>query len=123
MLKISKDIFKQIGIPTRVLECCSGDLGDLKAKSCDLEYWSPRKKGYSEFCSLTNMEAAQARRLNIKAEDKGKRFYVHTLNNTAIATSRAMVAILENNQTKKGEVKVPIVLQKYMGGLKIIKKK
>ena len=123
MLKISKDIFKQIGIPTRVLECCSGDLGDLKAKSCDLEYWSPRKKGYSEFCSLTNMGDAQARRLNIKAEDKGKRFYVHTLNNTAIATSRAMVAILENNQTKKGEVKVPRVLQKYMGGLKIIKKK
>ena len=105
------------------MECCSGDLGDLKAKSCDLEYWSPRKKSYSEFCSLTNMEAAQARRLNIKAEDKGNRFYVHTLNNTAIATSRAMVAILENNQTKKGDITIPRVLQKYMGGLKIIKKK
>lgn len=123
MLKISKDIFKKIGIPTRVLECCSGDLGDLKAKSCDLEYWSPRKKDYSEFCSLTNMESAQARRLNIKSEDNGNKFYVHTLNNTAIATSRAMVAILENNQTKKGEIMVPKVLQKYMNGLKIIKKK
>ena len=123
MLNISKDIFKQIGIPTRVLECCSGDLGDLKAKSCDLEYWSPRKKDYSEFCSLTNMEEAQARRLNIKTEEKGNRFYVHTLNNTAIATSRGIVAILENNQTKDGDIKVPRVLQKYMGGLKIIKKK
>ncbi|MBL7050856.1 serine--tRNA ligase [Candidatus Woesearchaeota archaeon] len=123
MLNISKDIFKQLEIPTRVLECCSGDLGDLKAKSCDLEYWSPRKKDYNEFCSLTNMEEAQARRLNIRADDKGDRFYVHTLNNTAIATSRAMVAILENNQTKDGEIIVPKVLQKYLGGLKIIKKR
>ena len=121
MLGISKDIFKQLDIPIRVLECCSGDLGDLKAKSADLEYWSPRKKGYSEFCSLTNMEGSQSRRLNIRADDKGNRFYVHTLNNTAIATSRAMVAILENNQTKEGYVNIPKVLQKYMGGLKIIK--
>jgi seryl-tRNA synthetase len=122
MLGISKDIFKQLDIPIRVLECCSGDLGDLKAKSCDLEYWSPRKQGYNEFCSLTNMEGSQSRRLNIRADDKGNRFYVHTLNNTAIATSRAMVAILENNQTKEGYINIPKVLQKYMGGLKIIKR-
>ena len=123
MLKMSTEIFKQLEIPIRILECCSGDLADLKAKSCDLEAWSPRQKKYFEITSLTNMEEAQARRLNIKIENKGKRYFAHTLNNTVIATSRALVAIMENNQQKDGSIKVPKVLQPYMGGLKVIKKK
>jgi seryl-tRNA synthetase len=121
MLKHSVDIYKKLGIPMRVLECCSGDLADLKAKSCDLEFWSPAQNKYAEIGSLTNMEEAQARRLNIKFVDKtGEKRFVHTLNNTAIATSRAMVAILENYQQKDGSVKIPVVLQKYMGRLKKI---
>ncbi|MCK5624234.1 serine--tRNA ligase [Candidatus Pacearchaeota archaeon] len=122
MLKFSLDLFKVLEIPVRVLECCSGDLADLKTKSCDLEAWSPRQKKYFEITSLTNMEEAQARRLNIKIEDKGKRYYAHTLNNTVIATSRAIVAIMENNQQKDGSIKIPKVLWKYMGGKKVIKK-
>ncbi len=123
MLKYSIGLFKKLEIPIRVLECCSGDLADLKAKSCDLEAWSPRQKKYFEITSLTNMESAQARRLNIKIEDKGERYFAHTLNNTAIATSRALVAIMENNQQKDGSIKIPKVLQKYMGGKKKIEVK
>ena len=123
MLKNSVDIFKALDIPIRILECCSGDLADLKAKSCDLEAWSPRQKKYFEITSLTNMEEAQARRLNIKINNKGKRYFAHTLNNTVIATSRALVAIMENNQQKNGSIKVPKVLWKYMGGKRVIKKK
>jgi seryl-tRNA synthetase len=115
MLKYSVELFKALEIPIRILECCSGDLADLKAKSCDLEAWSPRQKKYFEITSLTNMEESQARRLNIKIEEKGKRYFAHTLNNTVIATSRALVAILENNQQKDGSVKIPKVLQKYTG--------
>jgi seryl-tRNA synthetase len=115
MLKYSVELFKTLEIPIRILECCSGDLADLKAKSCDLEAWSPRQKKYFEITSLTNMEESQARRLNIKIEEKGKRYFAHTLNNTVIATSRALVAILENNQQKDGSVKIPKVLQKYTG--------
>ncbi len=122
MLKYSVDLFKALEIPIRILECCSGDLADLKAKSCDLEAWSPRQKKYFEITSLTNMEESQARRLNIKIEDKGNRYFAHTLNNTVIATSRALVAILENNQQKDGSVKIPKVLWPYMGGKKVIKK-
>ena len=98
------------------------ELADLKAKSCDLEAWSPRQKKYFEITSLTNMEEAQARRLNIKIEDRGKRYYAHTLNNTVIATSRAIVAIMENNQQKDGSIKIPKALWKYMGGKKVIRK-
>lgn len=122
MLNFSIELFKGLDIPIRVLECCSGDLADLKAKSCDLEAWSPRQKKYFEITSLTNMEAAQARRLGIKIDAGKEKYYPHTLNNTAIATSRALVAILENNQQKDGSVKIPKVLQPYMGGKKIIKK-
>ena len=122
MLKMSIEIFKALEIPFRILECCSGDLADLKAKSCDLEAWSPRQKKYFEVTSLTNMEEAQARRLNIKIEDKGKRYFAHTLNNTVIATSRALVAIMENHQQEDGSIKIPKVLQKYMGGKKVIKR-
>ncbi len=114
MLEHSKQIFRQLEIPTRVLECCSGDLGDLKAKSCDLEAWSPRRNEYVEICSLTNMEEAQARRLNIKITDGKEKYFAHTLNNTVIATSRALVAILENNQTKDGKVMIPKALRPYM---------
>ena len=120
MRKLSKGLFRLLGIPIRVLECCSGDLADLKAKSEDLEAWSPVKKEYYEVCSLTNMEEAQARRLNIKISDGNEKYFAHTLNNTAIATSRALVAILENFQQKDGSVKIPKVLWKYMGK-KVIK--
>jgi len=123
MLNFSIDIFKALEIPIRVLECCSGDLADLKAKSCDLEAWSPRQNKYFEVTSLTNMEAAQARRLGIKIEDGGNKYFAHTLNNTVIATSRALVAIMENNQQKDGSIKIPKVLQPYMGGKKVIGEK
>jgi seryl-tRNA synthetase len=123
MMKMSVEIFKALKIPFRVVEICSGDLADLKAKSSDLEAWSPRRKEYFEVTSLTNMEEAQARRLNIKIENKGKRYFAHTLNNTVLATSRIMVAILENFQNKDGSVSIPKVLQKYMNGKKKIESK
>ena len=123
MLKFSIDIFKALEIPVRILEICSGDLADLKAKSCDVEFWSPRQKKYSEIGSLTNMEDAQARRLNIKIEDKGKRYFPHTLNNTVLATSRVLVALMENHQQKDGSIKIPKVLWKYMGGKKKIERR
>ena len=122
MLNYSVDIFRKLEIPIRILESCSGDLADLKAKGCDLEAWSPKQKKYFEITSLSNMESAQARRLNIKIENKGKRYYAHTLNNTVIATSRALVAIMENNQQKDGSIKIPKILWKYMNGKKVIKK-
>ncbi len=122
LLDLSKHLFKGLKIPIRELECCSGDLPDLKAKSADLEAYSPRQKKYFEITSVTNMESAQARRLNIKFVDKkGNKDFVHTLNNTAIATSRALVAIMENYQTKQGEIKIPTALQKYCGFKKIDK--
>ncbi|MFT4303009.1 MAG: serine--tRNA ligase [Candidatus Woesearchaeota archaeon] len=116
MLNHSKELFRGLGIPIRERECCSGDLGDLKAKSADLEAWSPRKKDYFEITSCTNMEEAQARRLQIKITDGKKKYFAHTLNNTAIATSRAMVAILENFQDKNGNILIPKALQPYMYG-------
>lgn len=116
MLNHSKAVFKKLGLPIRELECCSGDLADLKAKSADLEAWSPRKNEYFEITSCTNMEAAQARRLNIKITDGKEKYFAHTLNNTVIATSRAMVAILENYQNKDGSVTIPKALVPYMNG-------
>lgn len=112
----SIEIFKGLGLPIRVLECCSGDLADLKAKSADLEAWSPRQQKYFEVTSCTNMEEAQARRLNIRITDGKNKYYAHTLNNTVIATSRAMVAILENYQNEDGTISVPEALQPYMLG-------
>ena len=123
MMSHSKEIFKRLGIPIRELECCSGDLADLKAKSADLEAWSPRQQKYFEITSCTNMEGAQARRLNIKIEKGGEKYIAHTLNNTAIATSRTMVAIIENFQNKDGTVDIPEVLQPYMGGKKKLEAK
>ncbi len=123
MLEYSIELFKSLELPFRILECCSGDLADLKAKSLDLECWSPRRKEYFEVTSLTNMESAQARRLGIRIEHKGKKYFAHTLNNTVIATSRALVAIMENNQQKDGSILIPKVLQPYMNGKKKIEPK
>lgn len=124
LIKLSKELFKGLDIPIRELESCSGDLSDIKAKGADLEAWSPIQKKYFEITSVTNMEEAQARRLNIKfIDEKGEKRYAHTLNNTAIATSRAMVAILENNQQKDGSIKIPKVLWKYTGFKEIKSKK
>ncbi len=122
MLEHSINVFKGLEIPIRILECCSGDLADLKAKSCDLEAWSPRQNKYFEITSLTNMEGSQARRLKIKIQGKDGKYYAHTLNNTVIATSRAMVAILENFQNKDGSVTIPKALRPYMNGLEKLEK-
>ncbi|GIU69445.1 MAG: serine--tRNA ligase [Candidatus Woesearchaeota archaeon] len=123
MKNITVDIFTELEIPIRVLKICSGDLGDLKHCQVDIEAWSPRKKEYFEVGSCSNLTDAQARRLNIKYSDKhNNKQFVHTLNNTAIATSRAMVAILENFQNKDGSIDIPKVLQKYMYGIKKITK-
>tara|TARA_Y100000310_G_C20702141_1_gene830904 strand:- start:7763 stop:9028 length:1266 start_codon:yes stop_codon:yes gene_type:complete len=119
LLENSKELFESLDLPTRVFESCSGDLADLKAKGADLEVWSPRKKGYFEACSVSNLTEAQSRRLNIRVRKGNDKYYPHTLNNTAIATSRAMVGILENFQEKDGSVGVPEVLRGYMGKEKL----
>lgn len=121
LLNNSIELFKALKIPIRVLESCSGDLGDMKAKGADLEAWSPRQKQYFEICSVSNLTEAQARRTNIRVFDGKHYYYPHTLNNTAIATSRAMVAIIENYQTKEGTIVIPEVLRPYMYGMKEIK--
>ena len=123
MLNIAVEIYKKLGIPTRVLECCSGDLGDLKAKSCDLEFFSPVEKKYKEVGSLTNMEEAQARRLNIKISSAKGNYFAHTLNNTVLASPRALIAIMENNQQADGTINIPTVLRKYMGNREKIERK
>jgi seryl-tRNA synthetase len=121
MLQHTKGIFKGLGLPIRVLEICSGDLSDLKAKSCDVEAWSPRQQKYFEVGSLTNMEEAQARRLNIRVSNGKEKYFPHTLNNTAMATSRALVAILENYQNPDGTITIPEALRPYMYGKSTIK--
>lgn len=121
MKSITVEIFKELEIPIRVLQICSGDLGDLKHEQVDIEAWSPRKNEYFEVASCSNLTDAQARRLKIRADGKQGRYTPHTLNNTALATSRAIVAILENFQQKDGTVKVPEVLWPYMHGIKVLK--
>ncbi len=123
MLGFSVDVFKKLGIPIRVLDICSGDLADLKAKSADIEAWSPRQKKYYEVGSCSNLTDAQARRLNIRIEDKGKRFFAHTLNNTVLASPRSLIAMIENNQNADGSISIPKVLQGYMNGKKKIEVK
>lgn len=119
---ITVEIFKELEIPIRILGICSGDLGDLKHVQVDIEAWSPRKKSYFEVGSCSNLTDAQARKLKIRVDSgKGDKYVPHTLNNTAIATSRALVAILENYQEKDGSVKIPKALQKYMNGKKVLK--
>jgi len=121
--KNSEDMYKQMKIPHRVVNICTGDIGIIAAKKYDLEAWFPRQDKYGEVGSNSNCTDYQARRLNIKYKTKdGQKKYLHTLNNTAIATSRALVAILENFQQKDGSVVIPQVLQKYMGNVKVIKK-
>jgi len=115
------EVFKELNVPIRVLEICSGDLADLKAKSCDVEAWSPRQKKYFEVGSCSNLTDAQARRLNIKIEGKGTRYFAHTLNNTVLASPRALIAVMENNQEADGSIKIPKILQPYMGGSKEIR--
>ena len=118
------DLFRTLDIPVRTLECCSGDLADLKVKSLDVEAWSPRQKKYFEVGSCANLSEAQARRLGIrvKAED-GSKYYAHTLNNTVVAPPRMLIAFLENNLNADGSVNIPEALQPYMGGMtKIVKK-
>lgn len=123
MWKCTVDIFRNMDIPVRQLECCSGDLADLKVKSCDIEAWSPRQQKYFEVGSCSNLGDAQARRLSIRVKGEAGNYYLHTLNNTCVATPRGLIALIENNYQSDGSVKVPKVLQPYMGGLKVIKPK
>lgn len=110
------DIFRQLDIPVRTLECCSGDLADLKVKSCDVEAWSPRQKKYFEVGSCSTLGDAQARRLGIRAKGEKGNYYLHTLNNTVLASTRALIALLENNMNEDGSINIPKALQPYMGG-------
>ena len=116
MWKYTVDIFRNLNIPVRTLECCSGDLADLKVKSCDVEAWSPRQKKYFEVGSCSNLGDAQARRLGIRAKGENGTYLLHTLNNTVLASPRALIAFLENNVQKDGSILVPKALQPYMGG-------
>ena len=116
------DLFRSLGIPVRTLECCSGDLADLKVKSVDVEAWSPRQKKYFEVGSCSNLGDAQARRLRIRVNGAdGKKYFAHTLNNTVVAPPRMLIAFLENNLQADGSVRIPEALQPYMGGMKVIK--
>ncbi len=117
----SVELFRNFDIPVRQLECCSGDLADLKVKSCDIEAWSPRQQKYFEVCSCSNLGDAQARRLKIRYKDEdGKMQLCHTLNNTCVAPPRMLIALLENNLQADGTVKIPEVLWPYMGGKKVL---
>ena len=118
------DLFRSMDIPVRTIECCSGDLADLKVKSCDVEAWSPRQKKYFEVGSCSNLGDAQARRLKIRVKGKdGNKYFAHTLNNTVVAPPRMLIAFLENNLREDGSVAIPEVLQPYMGGMTEIRKK
>lgn len=114
--KNTVDLFRSMDIPVRTLECCSGDLADLKVKSVDVEAWSPRQKKYFEVGSCSNLGDAQARRLGIRIKEENGNYYAHTLNNTVVAPPRMLIAFLENNLQADGSVKIPEVLQPYMGG-------
>ena len=121
--KNTVDLFRSMDIPVRTLECCSGDLADLKVKSVDVEAWSPRQKKYFEVGSCSNLGEAQARRLKIRVNGENGKYFAHTLNNTVVAPPRMLIAFLENNLQADGSVKIPEVLQPYMGGMKVIEKK
>ena len=123
MWKYTVEIFRNMDVPVRQLECCSGDLADLKVKSCDIEAWSPRQQKYFEVGSCSNLGDAQARRLSIRVKGEKGNYYLHTLNNTCLATPRGLIAVIENNYREDGSVLVPKVLQPYMGGLEVIKPK
>jgi len=120
MWSYTVELFRSLDIPVRTLECCSGDLADLKVKSCDVEAWSPRQQKYFEVGSCSTLGDAQARRLAIRTKGENGTYYVHTLNNTVLASTRALIALLENNYQADGSIKVPKALQPYMGGKEII---
>ena len=119
--KNTVDLFRTLDIPVRTLECCSGDLADLKVKSIDVEAWSPRQKKYFEVGSCSNLGDAQARRLKIRVNGKDGKYFAHTLNNTVVAPPRMLIAFLENNLNEDGSVNIPKALQPYMGGMSVIK--
>ena len=121
MWNYTVEFFRSMGVPVRTLECCSGDLADLKAKSCDVEAWSPRQQKYFEVGSCSNLTDAQARRLGIRIKGEKGNYYAHTLNNTVVAPPRMLISILENNYQPDGSIIVPEVLRPYMGGTEIIK--
>ena len=121
MWRYSVELFRNLEIPVRQLECCSGDLADLKVKSCDIEAWSPRQKKYFEVCSCSNLGDAQARRLKIRVKgEDGKMYLPHTLNNTVVAPPRMLIAFLENHLQADGSVTIPEVLRPYMGGKEVL---
>ena len=120
MWRYSVELFRSLDIPVRQLECCSGDLADLKVKSCDIEAWSPRQQKYFEVCSCSNLGDAQARRLKMRVKGEKGTYLPHTLNNTVVAPPRMLIAFLENNLQADGTVKIPTVLQPYMGGTQML---
>ena len=120
MWRYSVELFRSLDIPVRQLECCSGDLADLKVKSCDIEAWSPRQQKYFEVCSCSNLGDAQARRLKMRVKGEKGAYLPHTLNNTVVAPPRMLIAFLENNLQADGSVVIPKVLQPYMGGLEVM---
>ncbi|MDR3598344.1 serine--tRNA ligase [Clostridium sp.] len=121
MWKDTVDLFRSLDIPVRTLECCSGDLADLKVKSVDVEAWSPRQKKYFEVGSCSNLGDAQARRLKIRVDGDNGKYFAHTLNNTVVAPPRMLIAFLENNLNEDGSINIPTALQPYMGGMRVIK--
>ena len=121
MWKFTVDLFRNSDVPVRTLECCSGDLADLKVKSCDIEAWSPRQQKYFEVGSCSTLGDAQARRLGIRTKGENGTYYLHTLNNTVLASTRALIAVLENNLNEDGTINVPVALRPYMGGKEVIK--
>ena len=120
MWKMSVELFRSMGIPVRQLDCCAGDLADLKVKSCDIEAWSPRQQKYFEVCSCSNLGDAQARRLNMRVKGESGKYLPHTLNNTVVAPPRMLIAFLENHYHEDGTVDIPEVLWPYMGGTKVL---
>ncbi|MBR6287839.1 MAG: serine--tRNA ligase [Acholeplasmatales bacterium] len=121
MWSFTVEFFRSLDVPVRTLECCTGDLADLKVKSCDVEAWSPRQKKYFEVGSCSTLGDAQARRLGIRTKGEDGTYLVHTLNNTVLATPRGLIAVLENNYNEDGSVRIPKALRPYMGGKEIIK--
>ena len=121
MWSYTVELFRSLDIPVRTLECCSGDLADLKAKSVDVEAWSPRQQKYFEVGSCSNLTDAQARRLGIRIKGEKGNYYAHTLNNTVVAPPRMLIALLENNYNEDGSVNIPKVLQPYMGGMTVLR--
>ena len=116
MWQFTVEFFRSLDVPVRTLECCSGDLADLKVKSCDVEAWSPRQKKYFEVGSCSTLGDAQARRLGIRMKTEKGNQYLATLNNTVVASPRGLIAVIENNYQEDGSIKIPKALQPYMGG-------